>query len=134
MTRSPAFDPGFWSRWVVANSLAELIGLGVVGLAGYTLLHYVGQPTSAAAALLFAASAVILGAFERAIVGLFQARVLRSRLPQLQWWVAATVIGAVAESALGMLPNTIVHLRASPGQPQVGEIPDLVQRLLAVPM
>ena len=34
----------FWWRWVAANSLAELLGLGTVAALGYVIVGNVGEP------------------------------------------------------------------------------------------
>jgi len=124
----------FWSRWVLANFLGELAGLGIVGVAGYGAVQVFGEPTSATQLIGFAVLAVGLGAVEGGIVGYAQHVVLRRRLPQLRGWVPATVLGAVIAWALGMLPSTLASLFASADPKEAGEIPDVVQLLLAVPM
>jgi len=124
----------FWSRWVLANLLGELAGLGIVGMVGYGALLAFGEPTSATHVISFAVLAVGLGAVEGGIVGYAQHVVLRRRLPQLHGWVRATVLGAVIAWALGMLPSTLVSLLGSAHPEEAVEIPDVVQLLLAVPM
>jgi len=100
----------FWRRWVAANALAELVGLGVVAWAGFFVFQRVGEPQTAAQAAGFVALFVALGAFEGAVVGVAQRSVLRERLPAVRGWVGATVAGAMAAWAIGMLPSTLMGL------------------------
>ena len=108
-----AWHTAFWRRWIVANALAELVGLGVVALAGLLAFQRFGEPRTGAQAAGFAALFVALGAFEGAVVGVAQRHVLRERLPALKGWVGATVAGAMAAWAIGMLPSTLMGLGSS---------------------
>jgi hypothetical protein len=100
-----------WRRWVVANSWAEVTGLGVSGAAAVLLL-----PRREGAAVTVVGSALLVvliaGLTEGGIVGWAQSRVLRTPLPDLtaRRWVGATVIGALAAWTLGMLPSTIIGM------------------------
>jgi len=127
-------DNKFWLQWIVANSLAELAGLGTVALAGYGIVLWFGEPTGSGA-VLFAMVFVILGAFEGLVVGLAQSRVLKQRVAALRGWVRATVVGAVVAWVLGMLPSTIMSL-ATPAEAtqQAPAISDAMQLLLAAMM
>jgi hypothetical protein len=124
----------FWSQWVVANLLGELVGLGIVGAVGYATVRAFGEPSSSGYALAFAALAIALGACEGAVVGHAQAFVLRRRLPDLRSWVAATVLGAVAAWALGMLPSTLMSVFGPAGPESPPRVSDTLQLLLAVPL
>jgi hypothetical protein len=126
-------DLGFWGLWVAANCFAELIGLGGAGAASFAAIVTWGEPDTVLLAAAFAALAIGLGAFEGAMVGWAQARVLRRRLPGLRGWVGATVLGAVIAWTLGMLPSTIVSLTsAATAPPPV--MSDWAQLALAVPL
>lgn len=114
----------FWWQWIAANSLAELLGLGGVALAGWGVVRWLGEPVGWAPSLAFAGLFVLLGAFEGLVVGAMQARVLRQRLPGLTGWVRASVIGALAAWALGMVPSTVMSAgapAASGASPEMGE-------------
>lgn len=123
-----------WLRWVGANALGELAGLGVVGAVASSVVRAFGEPLSAGYALAFAALSIGLGAAEGAIVGYAQASVLRRRLPRLRGWIGATVLGAAVAWALGMLPSTVVSLYQPPGPAPAPDVPDWLQLLLAVPL
>lgn len=105
-----AWHGSFWRRWIVANALAELLGLGTVAALGWLMATAVGKRQGPLAALLLAAALVLAGAFEGLVVGLAQARILRQQLPQLRGWVRATVIGAVVAWALGVIPSTVMKI------------------------
>jgi hypothetical protein len=102
----------FWRRWVLANAGAELFGLGSVAALGYLLFARRGEAGGAGAAVATAAAFVGLGALEGAVVGLAQRQVLHQRLPALRGWVRATMAGAMAAWALGMLPSTLMSMTA----------------------
>lgn len=106
----------FWGRWVAANAVAELIGLGSVAALGILFVSRLGEPHGLMPSLGFAAAFTALGAIEGAVVGWAQARVLRSRWPALRGWTAATSVGAVVAWALGMLPSTLMNI----GEPAAG--------------
>jgi hypothetical protein len=114
---------GFWLRWVGANSLAEMIGLGVAGLVGISAVA--GQPVTGWQALLSAVPAVVAGAFEGLVVGWAQWSVLRRALPDLRArsWIGATVLGALVTWCLGMLPSTIMSLTPQPATAPAGRSP-----------
>jgi hypothetical protein len=125
-------DLFFWLRWVVANALAEAIGLGAAFLIGFGLL----SRSEDAPISLLAGGAVLLGTLEGIVVGLAQGSVLRRRLPQitLARWVAATALGAFVAWTLGMIPSTLMSM--APGDPASAppEMPQAVIYLLAVGM
>jgi hypothetical protein len=107
----------FWLRWVGANSLAEMIGLGVAAAVG--VRAFAGSPTNLGQALAGAAPVVLAGAFEGLVVGWAQWSVLRRPLPVLRAraWIGATVLGAFVAWCLGMLPSTIMSLAPQPAAP-----------------
>src|SRR5574341_859707 len=111
-----SWDWRLWRRWVAANALAELIGLGGSLLVGLGLFALLGDAsTGAVLALLIAA--ILLGTFfEGVLVGLLQWRVLRDALPHLPRadWIKATALGAGIAWTLGMLPSTIFSLMEPP--------------------
>lgn len=104
-------DIGFWFRWVLANAVGELLGLGPVAFVGILLARVFaegGGPEALFGLGLF----TLLGAYEGAVVGLAQWIVLGRRLPAIsrRSWVWATVAGAAVSWFLGMLPSTIMSL------------------------
>lgn len=100
----------FWHRWIVANALGELVGLGTVATVGFLLFTHAGEPTNVPQALAFAAVFILLGAFEGVVIGLAQRKVLRTLLPSVRGWVLATVVGAMVAWAIGMVPSTVAGL------------------------
>jgi hypothetical protein len=127
----------FWRRWVVANALGELVGLGAVAAVGFLVFQRAGEPANAAQALSFAAAFVLLGAFEGLVIGLAQRHVLRTLLPAVRGWVLATVVGAVVAWGIGMVPSTVASLMqqdatAAPPEPPLALILLLAAGLGAV--
>lgn len=98
----------FWRRWILANALGELVGLGSVAALGFVIVQRAGEPVNPAQALAFAALFILLGAFEGAVVGVAQRQVLRTLLPSVRGWVLATVVGAMVAWAAGMVPRTVM--------------------------
>jgi hypothetical protein len=119
----------FWWRWVAANAIAELVGLGTVASVGFLAFRHMGEPRGVVQAVAFACAFVILGAFEGAVVGIAQRMVLRSRLPTIRGWVRATVVGAMVAWAIGMVPSTVMNIMQSSGAAP-GEEPPLAAVLL----
>lgn len=114
----------FWLRWVAANAIAELVGLGTVATLGYFAAARLGEPHGPWSAITFASVFVPLGAFEGLAVGLAQSRVLSSRLPHIHGWVSASVIGAVVAWVVGMVPSTLMSIigpGSSEAPPEIGE-------------
>ena len=97
-----------WLRWVGANALGELAGLGgvVVVVAALASAQALPPPIP-----LFAGM-VALGVMEGAVVGAVQWLAVRPVLSALRarLWIAATALGAAVAWALGMLPSTIMAI------------------------
>ena len=113
----------FWLRWVGANALAEMIGLGVAGVVGVQV--FAGGPATLGQALVSIVPAIVAGGFEGLVVGWAQWSVLRRPLPGMRArsWIGATVLGAFAAWCLGMLPSTLMSLAPQPAAAQAGPSP-----------
>ena len=110
---------GLWIRWVLANSLAETVGLGSAFGLGAILFPYLSAP-GIFIALATVAVAVLAGTIiEGTVVGTAQWLVLRRPLPAMRWraWVLATALGAFVAWALGMLPGTLISAGSGTGGP-----------------
>lgn len=124
-----------WRRWVVANAIGEMFGLGLTfGLIGLVSMRLDGLPGAGAVLLSFAV-AVASGAIEATLVGLSQWWAMHPWFPAVQrfdWW-RATLIGALVAYVLGYLPSTLMGLSASTstGEAPVAEPPQAVVLLLA---
>jgi hypothetical protein len=107
-------DDRFYSLWILANAIAEGIGLGgTLLLAHFVLGNLEAARPGIASMLLSALLAVALGTvLEGALVGWAQGQVLAARLPgvTLGAWTLATSIGACIAWTLGMLPSTLAGL------------------------
>ena len=118
-------DMALLRRWVLASAVGELVGLGGVGLVAATLAPVVRQviPGNVAGPLAVAALMTGLGAFEGAIVGTAQAWALRGTGVETGAWIRATLVGAVLAWVLGMVPSTVMALRAGHVEPGAGPPP-----------
>jgi hypothetical protein len=105
-------DGLFYGRWILANAVAEGIGLSLALLTA-SLASRMVWPEPSRTSVFGALLLVILGALiQGTLVGYAQAQVLVTRLHQLpvHRWAWATVTGAAIAWALGLLPAVIVDL------------------------
>jgi hypothetical protein len=124
------FNRGWYGRWVGANALAELLGLGTTAVLGYLLAETL-SPISFA--LLMILGGVLV---EGVLVGLLQWSVLRRLWPNLGWraWSVATAVGAGIAWSLGMLPSTLMNMEEASSGATAPIIPDWQIYLLAIGM
>lgn len=131
----PTLRP-LWRRWVVANALGELLGLGLVATIGGSVVWWFGEPHRVSFILLFALLMILLGAGEGLIIGLAQwlavSPFFRS-LPRRDW-VKATICGAVIAWGLGMIPSTLFALQDSSAAVPDPPVNDAMKYWLAVIM
>ena len=120
-----------WWQWVLANSIAELLGLGTVAVLGFLVASNFGEPHGLFQSISFAALFIVLGAFEGLVVGLAQSSVLQRVLPDLRGWVQATVLGATVAWALGMVPSSIMSIMQPTEAAHPAELNDALGLLLA---
>jgi hypothetical protein len=109
-------DRSLYGRWVLANALAEGIGLGGSLSAMFAFFALSGGVESVPVVILMAVGSVVLGTFfEGVVVGWGQWLMLRRPLPALQsrTWIGWTCLGAGIAWTLGMLPSTIMSLAAA---------------------
>jgi hypothetical protein len=127
---------GLWLRWVGANSLAELVGLGATFALDILILTRVAAAGTALASLLGIVLLALTGAIEGAVVGALQWSVLRRPFPAIahRAWVTATVIGAVVAWFLGSLPSTLMDMGAQETGAVAQEPPAWLILLLAAGM
>jgi hypothetical protein len=126
-----------WFRWVSANALGELFGLGLTFLiTGFAFSKLENQQTMTAILLSFV-FAVTSGAVEATLVGLAQWWAMRPWFPAIgrfAWW-RGTLIGALIAYVLGYLPSTLMSLGEATSQSApVAEPPQWIILLLAAGM
>jgi hypothetical protein len=121
-----------WRRWILANALAETIGLGAT-FSAIALLSARIESQQTAGVLIAFAIAVASGALEATAVGLAQWWAMHPWFPRISrfaWW-RATVIGATAGYILGYLPSTLMSLGNTAPQTPTAEPPQWLVLLLA---
>jgi hypothetical protein len=125
-----------WLRWVGANALAELVGLGATFALDILIISQIQAAGTLLAALVGIALIAATGAVEGSIVGLLQWSVLRRPFPAVarRAWVVATVAGAVIAWFLGSLPSTLVDMGAQETGAVAQEPPAWLILLLAAGM
>jgi hypothetical protein len=126
-----------WVRWIIANALGELFGLGMTFGVAVLLFTRIGDTGSVLVILLTFTAAVASGALEATIVGLAQWWAMHPwfrGISRLSWWLA-TMIGALIAYVLGYLPSTLMNLgeQVSEAAP-MAEPPQYVILLLAAGM
>ena len=133
MTRQSRIS--LWLRWVGANSLAELLGLGTTLAVDYLIIaRLAGQSTLGLIVSILLVTAT--GAIEGSIVGILQWSVLRRPFPAInrRSWVLATVIGAMIAWFFGSLPSTLMDMGAQQTGAEMQEPSTVVMLLLAAGM
>lgn len=125
-----------WLRWVGANALAELLGLGATFAVDILILTREAEERSILASLLGIVAIAATGAIEGTIVGLLQWSVLRRPFRGItqRAWVVATIIGAVIAWFLGSLPSTLIDMGNQTSNAPVQEPPQALVLLMAAGM
>lgn len=114
-----------WLRWVAANALGEMFGLGLTFAVGASVISSLGDQQSVAMIVGSFLVAVASGAIEATFVGLAQWWAMRRWFTQITsraWWFA-TLIGALLAYVMGYLTSTLMSLgeQAAQTQAQVAE-------------
>jgi len=127
-------DGRFWRSWVLANALAEAVGLGGAFALGYALISAQGASEGGVAVLTMAALAIGLGTLEGAIVGFAQGLVLHRALPAIApvTWAVATASGAFAAWVLGVLPSVLMDVAQPVSAAPAEDMPDYLNFVFAV--
>jgi len=112
-------------RWVFANGISEMFGLGLTFVVGAVILSNLGAKQSTVAILIAFAVAVGSGAIEATLVGLAQWWAMHPWFPEISrrsWWLA-TLAGALVAYVIGWMPSTLMSLgeQASSSQNPVAE-------------
>ena len=110
-------------RWVGANALGELIGLGATFATGIGLFSGLAESPGLLPTLLTAALMTASGVIEGGVVGWLQWLVLRGPFAMVtrRVWVRATILGAVVAWALGAVTMVIGSLSASSSEQPMQE-------------
>lgn len=125
-----------WLRWVTANSLGEMLGLGATFAVLAAGLAAIDELSTVCSFLLGYGLAIISGILEASIVGWAQWKAMKPWLPNISlrsWWLA-TLIGALIAYSLGYLPSTIMSLQEQSAQTAAVEPEQWVVLLLAAGM
>jgi hypothetical protein len=131
MMGQSGFNWKLYTRWVFANALGELIGLGLTFTVGVGSVLLIGEPQDAMAAIGLGLLMVASGAIEGIVVGGAQWWAVQSALPEInrKSWVAATLIGALVAWSFGSIPTTMMSMNADAAGTPAAE-PDTISMLL----
>ncbi len=131
---------GLYLRWVTANALSEMVGLGATFAVGALAFTALDERAGIGIVLLLFAIAVLSGAIEATLVGLAQWWAMRPWFPSIagrEWWLS-TLAGALIAYVLGYLPSTLMSLSeqaaAQPAAAPPAEPPQWIVLLLAAGM
>lgn len=129
-------DWNLWMRWIFANTVGELIGLGLVAIAAAVFVFYIAESLGPSSPYAEAFLMIAAGAFEGVVVGYFQANVLHDKLHSLmrRSWVMATTVGAIIAWTLGAVPSLVMSLRSPEAGSQAAEPNEFTVFLLATMM
>ena len=122
-----------WFRWVGANALGEMVGLGITFAITGLFFSSMGNQHTIAGILLSFVVAVASGAVEATLVGLAQWWAMHLWFPavgRFAWW-RGTLIGALVAYVLGYLPSTLMDMGASTSQSTAVEPPQWIILLMA---
>ena len=101
-----------WSRWILANALSEMTGLGLTFAITGLFFSSIGEQNTSASILLSFTVAVLSGAVEATFVGLAQWWAMHPWFPSIErfaWW-RGTLIGALIAYVMGYLPSTLMSM------------------------
>jgi hypothetical protein len=123
-----------WVRWVLANSLGELVGLGATFALGVGLFSGLAESPGAGPAVLSALLMTASGLLEGWVVGSAQWWAMRPAFPGVarRSWVLATTVGAVIAWFLGSIPMTVASLSTAGSEATGPEPPALLMVSLEV--
>lgn len=133
---APRYDWQLWFRWIFANTVGELIGLGVASAIGAAFVLYIADGLGAFSQYAAAGLTIVIGAFEGIVVGYFQADVLHDRLRLLtrRSWITATAVGATVAWMLGSIPSLAMSMNSQGSGVQAVEPGELTVFSLAALM
>lgn len=100
---------GLFTRWLVANAVGVMLGLGVAAVCGSIVQEWLEGRVGVILAV--AASALVFGGIEGCLLGMAQHRVLVWPLPfmELRLWVEATAAGTGLVWLVVALPVALVR-------------------------
>jgi hypothetical protein len=128
------WDWKLWFQWILANTVAETVGLGGTLLIGILLLSNAEKTVGVIPAAVLAVLAGTL--IEGTVVGTMQWLVLRRPLKSMRWrsWALATALGALVAWTLGMIPSTFFFRGADTATTSTTPMSDLMVYALAAAM
>jgi hypothetical protein len=121
-----------WLRWISANALSELVGLGATFATIGLLISRIDTQKITGILPSFVLT-VASGIIEATLVSLAQWWAMHAWFPMIKrfaWW-RATLVGALAGYVLGYLPSTLMSMGEAATQTPQAEPPKWVTLLLA---
>ncbi|MEA5572701.1 hypothetical protein [Calothrix sp. UHCC 0171] len=91
---------GLWERWILATSIAEVIGLAIVAVVSLVVTHF-GY---------IQGTFILVGTLEGIVLGFAQWLVLRRYIKHSTRWIIATVIGALFAWFTGLTISALMAI------------------------
>jgi hypothetical protein len=125
----------YWRKWTQHCAAGELLGIGVAGGIAFVVNQTLGEPVSLLEKGIVLGSMVLAGAIEGTLLGWFQWRVLKERIPLLpaREWIEWTVAIAMLGWLLGTLPS-LFWIEAPADQASAPEISPVLLALGSIAM
>lgn len=100
-------DKKLWLKWTIYCAFGELIGIGIASLVAFGANTIIGEPQNLQMKFLVLLCMLIAGFLEGLLLGFFQWKALKDKLPSIpkKEWIFYTVLVAVIGWFLGMLPS-----------------------------
>lgn len=101
-----------WLRWIMANALGEMFGLGLTFAIGALVISNLADQAGVGFILAAFLVAVASGAIEASLISLLQWWAMHPWFPTVtrrSWWLA-TLVGALLAYICGYLPSTLMSL------------------------
>ena len=111
-----AVKTSLWQRWVAANVVGTVVGLGITLMVGYIAYAGLGAGLGALGVVLGGAVISATGLVYGTAVGLAQWWAMRPAFERMDdglWW-GATLVGALVTWTMGTLPYTLLRLAPAP--------------------
>lgn len=106
-----------WYRWILANALSELIGLGAAAVLAIAAAQLLGEREDLAIHVISVLVMISGGVLEGAVVGYAQWYVLRQPFVDIERrsWVLATMAGAILAWTIGVIPSLVMAATSEAG-------------------
>ncbi|MBX9851735.1 MAG: hypothetical protein K2X86_08255 [Cytophagaceae bacterium] len=106
----------FFIRWVFYCAAGEFLGIAAASAIVFGINNSIREPETFVQKSIVLCSMMIAGAIEGFLLGSFQWKVLKEKIPILPWreWTGYTVLVATMGWFLGMMPSLLFYDNSTP--------------------